>query len=149
MRTVLFVLAVSLAACGGKGKSDTTTAAAETDNRPLFDRLGGKPAIAAVVKEFVATTGSDPRISAFFINADIPRLEAIMVEHICSITGGPCEYKGKSMLESHTGMGVKQEHFDAFMDDLDKTLTKLDVPAREKGEVIAAFNGMQGDIVNK
>lgn len=148
MRTVLFVLAVSLAACGGKGKSETTTAA-ETDTRPLFDRLGGKPAIEAVVKEFVATTGADPRISAFFINADIPRLEATMVEHICSITGGPCEYTGKSMLESHTGMGVKQEHFDAFMDDLDKTLTKLNVPAREKGEVIGAFNGMQGDIVGK
>lgn len=142
------LLVVSLAACGGKGKGSSSAGeTAATDTRPLFERLGGKPAIEAVVKEFVATTGADPRISVFFVNADIPRLEAMMVEHICEITGGPCKYQGKSMKESHTGMKVKEEHFAAFMEDLDKVLTKFEVPAREKGEVIDAFNSMKPDVV--
>jgi len=114
----LFVLLI--AACGSKSKGDTTPA--PTDNRSLYERLGKTEAIAAVVKRFVEVTGSDPRISVFFINADKARLESMMVEHICELTGGPCKYTGKSMKESHTGMKVKAEHFAAFMDDLGKTL---------------------------
>jgi hemoglobin len=143
MRTLIkLALVVTLAACGGKSKG-----AAAPDNRPLYERLGGTPAITKVVDEFVATTGSDPRIGMFFTNADIPHLKATMVEHICSITGGPCTYKGKSMKESHTGMKVHADHFAAFMDDLGKTLDKLKVPTREKGEVLTAFEGMKGDVV--
>lgn len=144
--SLFIALAFTAAACGGKSKpADGGSAAADT--RSLYERLGGTPAITAVVEEFVTMTGSDPRISMFFTNADIPKLKATMVEHICSITGGPCEYKGKSMKESHTGMKVREEHFDAFMDDLGKTLDKLNVPAREKGEVLAAFEGMRADVV--
>ncbi len=139
----LFVL--SLAACGGKSKADTSPA--QTDNRSLYERLGRSEGIAAVVKRFVEVTGSDPRISVFFINADKARLEAMMVEHICELTGGPCKYTGKSMKESHTGMKVKQDHFDAFMDDLAKTLDEMKVPAREQGEVLGAFNSLKGDVV--
>jgi truncated hemoglobin YjbI len=51
------------------------------------------------------------------------------------------------MKESHTDMKVKEEHFTAFMDDLGKTLDKLGVPAREKGEVLAAFESMKIDVV--
>jgi hemoglobin len=149
MRVVKALLAGSLvlaaAACGGKGKPETTTAT--TDNRPLYDRLGGTPAITAVVERFVAVTGSDPRISVFFTNADVPRLKSMMVEHVCEITGGPCKYTGKSMKESHTGMKVKEEHFAAFMDDLGKVLDELEVPAREKGEVLGAFTSLKPDVV--
>lgn len=150
MRTVLFVVMCAVAACGGKGKDAESpggdTAAAQ-DTRSLYERLGGTDGIRAVVKEFVAVTGSDPRISQFFANTDIPRLEEMMVEHICESTGGPCKYTGKSMKESHTGMKVRKEHFDAFMDDLAKTLDKMNVPAREKGEVLAFFNSLEADVV--
>ena len=142
-----FALAVALAACGSSKPAPVEQPVAATDTRSLYERLGGTPAITAVVEEFVATTGNDPRISMFFTNADVPRLKQMMVDHICSITGGGCEYTGKSMKESHTDMHVKEEHFAAFMDDLAKTLDKLNVPAREKSEVLAAFEGMKADVV--
>jgi hemoglobin len=145
--SIFMVLAFAAAACGGKSKPADGGGSAAADTRSLYERLGGTPAITAVVEEFVTTTGADPRISMFFTNADIPKLKATMVEHICSITGGPCTYKGKSMKESHTGMKVREEHFVAFQDDLAKTLDKLNVPAREKSEVLAAFEGMKADIV--
>lgn len=140
----ILVLALGTAACGGKGKPTETAA---PDTRSLFERLGGLEAITAVVKDFVATTGADPRISMFFTNADIPKLEQAMVDQICEATGGPCQYKGKSMKESHTGMKVRKEHFEAFMDDLTRTLDKFKVPEREKGEVLAAFRSMEADVV--
>lgn len=140
-------MVLSISACGGKSKPADTAGTAAEDTRPLYDRLGGTPAITAVVKRFVAVTGSDPRISVFFTNVDVPRLESMMVNHICEITGGPCKYEGKSMKESHTGMKVREEHFAAFMDDLGKVLDELELPAREKGEVLAAFESMKPDVV--
>src|SRR4051812_47997971 len=45
----------------------------------LFDRLGGKPAITAVVDEFVARVAADKRINLRFINTDIPQLKVYLV----------------------------------------------------------------------
>ncbi len=142
MKRAVVAAIFAISACGGKGAKP-----AAVDNRPLFQRLGGQPAINAVVHEFVEVTGNDKRISMFFTNVDKAKLEEAMDVHICSITGGGCEYKGKSMLDAHTNMKLTDADFDAFMDDLDKTLTKLNVPAREKGEVLAAFRGMHDDVV--
>lgn len=142
MKLAVVTAILALGACGGKGAKP-----APPDNRPLFQRLGGQPAINAVVHEFVEVTSTDKRISMFFTNVEKPKLEEAMDVHICSITGGGCEYKGKTMLEAHTNMKLTDQDFDAFMDDLEKVLTKLNVPAREKGEVLSAFRGMHDDVV--
>ena len=70
-----------------------------------------------------------------------------LVDQICEATGGPCKYTGKSMKESHTGMNVKEEHFNALVEDLVKSLDKFKVGEKEKGEPLGALGGMKGDIV--
>ena len=110
MKTRMMIMAamaaLGLAACGGKGKKEDTMAgggSAAPAGGKLYDRLGGKDAITAVVKEFVENqVAKDARINAFFANADIPGLEAKLVDQICMATGGPCEYKGKDMKTAHT-----------------------------------------------
>jgi hemoglobin len=138
-----------LAACGGGKKADTTTGGTGGGDKPLYDRLGGKDAITAVVDDFVGNVAADARINAFFANADIPHLKAMLVDQICEASGGPCKYTGKSMKESHTGMGVKEEHFNALVEDLVKSLDKFKVPEKEKGELLGALGGMKGDIVTQ
>ena len=145
---LILCLCVALAACGGKSKA-TEPAPGAPDNRSLFDRLGGLPAITAVVDDFVARTGADTRINMFFTNTDIPRLKQMMVDDICERTGGPCKYKGKSMKDSHINMKLKTADFEVFMEDLEATLDKLQLPAREKGEVLASFRGNQADVVTQ
>jgi hemoglobin len=139
------VLCLCLVACGG---SKSTKPTAPADNRSLFERLGGLPAITAVVDDFVATTGSDPRIKTLFMNIDVPRIKKMMIEDICERTGGPCKYAGKSMKESHKDMKLKPEDFEVFMEDLEKTLDKFKVPAREKSEVLADFRSRQAEVMN-
>jgi hemoglobin len=144
--SIMFVLA----ACGGHPEhiaKDQDQPAPAT--KSLYERLGGTPGITAVVEEFVTTTGKDPRIEQFFVNADIPRLKKLMVEQICQNTGGPCHYTGKTMKESHATMHVKGVDFDAFIDDLTKTLAKLNVPAPETKEVLAAFESLKTEVVTE
>ncbi len=97
--------------------------------------------------DMVNNIAADARINAFFANADIPGLKAKLVDQICEATGGPCKYTGKSMKESHTGMNVKEEHFNALVEDLVKALDKYKVGEKEKGELLGALGCMKGDIV--
>ena len=114
----------------------------------LYDRLGGKPAITAVVDDFVGNVAADNRINGFFAKTDIARLKQLLVEQICAGSGGPCTYTGRDMRSAHSGMGVSDAHFTALVEDLVKTLDKFKVPQREKQELLSVLGPMKTDIVS-
>ena len=120
-----------------------------TGKRSLYQRLGGKPAITAVVDDFVGNVANDKRINGFFANTDIPRLKRLLVEQICAGSGGPCKYTGRDMKTAHRGMGVRNADFNALVEDLGKSLAKFKVPAREQRELVALLAPMRRDIVEK
>jgi hemoglobin len=144
----LFILVVLAAACGGSKVSTETTKPVTTD-KSLYDRLGGKAAITAVVDDFVGNIAADSSINGRFASTDIPHLKAGLVDQICEASGGPCKYTGKSMPEAHAGMHISDAEFGALVADLKKSLDKFKVPEREQGELLSALGGMKGDIVNK
>ncbi len=113
----------------------------------LYQRLGGKEAIDAVVDQFVANVAADARINHYFAGADIPGLKMKLADQICEATGGPCTYKGGDMKSVHQGMGVTEADFNALVDDLVAALDQFNVPEREKNELLGALGGMKGDIV--
>jgi hemoglobin len=115
----------------------------------LYDRLGGKPAITAVVDDFVGNVAADNRINGFFARTDIPRLKRLLVEQICAGSGGPCTYTGRDMRAAHAGMGVTDAHFNALVEDLVKSLDKFKVPQREKNELLGILGPMKADIVTR
>jgi len=117
--------------------------------KTLFDRLGGKPAITAVVDDFVANVAGDKRINAFFAKADIPHLKMELVDQLCQATGGPCKYTGKDMKTAHAGMGVGGKDFDALVEDLGKSLNKFKVKKADQKELVSALAPMKTDIVEK
>ena len=113
----------------------------------LYERLGKKDAITAVVDDFVGRVANDTRINGKFANANIPRLKMLLVEQICAASGGPCTYTGRDMKTTHAGMGVTGEQFDALVGDLVASLNKFKVPEREKNELLSALGPMKKDIV--
>jgi hemoglobin len=120
----------------------------------LYDRLGQRAAITAVVDEFVARVAADSRINAHFTAAasDPARLasfKAKLIDQICQASGGPCRYTGKDMKSAHAGMGITGAQFDALVEDLVAALDKFKVGAREKQQLLGALGPMKGDIVEK
>jgi hemoglobin len=122
--------------------------------KSLYDRLGKKKAIAAVVDEFVSRVAADHRINKFFATtaADPARLKMFkgnLVDQICEATGGPCKYKGKDMKAAHMGMGVSGDDFTALVEDLSGALDALKVGAHEKDQLLGALAPMKTQIVEK
>ena len=146
--------ALGVAAAGGLSLAVLLAATAAEATRPepaksLYSRLGGRPAIKAVVDDFVGNVAADKRINKFFAKTDIPRLKRQLVAQICAGSGGPCKYTGRSMKDAHRGMGVGNGDFNALVEDLVKSLDKFKVPKREKGELLAILGPMRKDIVER
>src|SRR5262249_22955862 len=74
--------------------------------KSLYERLGGKPAITAIVDDFAARVAVDRRVNRFFANTDVLAFKAKLVDQLCEASGGPCKYTGRDMKTAHQGMGV-------------------------------------------
>jgi hemoglobin len=141
----LVTVAALVAGCAGGMQGDRMA----MEKKSLYDRLGGKPAITAVVDDFIGNVAGDTRINQRFANADIPRLKRMLVDQICQASGGPCTYTGASMKDAHKGMKISDGEFNALVEDLVKSLDKFKVGAQEKNDLLGALGGMKPDIVNQ
>jgi hemoglobin len=117
------------------------------EQRSLYDRLGGREAVVAVVDDFVGRAAADARINGKFARTDVPRLKAMLVEQVCAATGGPDKYTGRGMRDTHDGMGVTAGEFDALVADLVATLNQFNVPQAEQQELLGILGPLRGDIV--
>jgi hemoglobin len=133
---------------GGKGG-----AMQAEKTQTLYERLGGVYAIAVVVDDFIDRIMVDPRLNANpRVNEAHHRVSPqgfkyYVTEQVCWAAGGPQTYSGRSMLDTHRELLISGREWDAFMDDFNQTLTKFDVPERERGELVAIVESTKDDIV--
>ncbi len=118
----------------------------------LYLRLGGTPAITAVVDEFVARVVRDDRIKHFFNAAindpgELATFKTHLAQMICKASGGPCDYEGQDMQTAHQGMGITDADFDALVEDLVAAMTVFKVGEKEKSELLGALGPLRKDIV--
>jgi hemoglobin len=123
-------------------------------DKTLYERLGGKKSITAVVDDFVGRVAGDSRINGFFKDtaADPKRLAKFkknLVDQICQASGGPCKYMGKDMKTAHAGMGITSADFNALVEDLVAALDKFKVGDKEKNELLGVLGPMKSDIVTR
>ncbi len=131
------------------------TACASMSSEPapsLYRRLGGREGIAGVVDTFVANALADPRIGPAFKSLPAARvgpLKSNIADFICENTGGPCSYLGRTMKESHKGLGLAREDFDACNAALAKALDTNGVQAADKEQLMKLVQSLMPDIVGQ
>ena len=128
------------------------------ETQSLYERLGGEPAITAVVEEFVGLAAADPAVN--FVRKGTPKdwnpspenlatLKKHLTQFICSATGGPQVYEGRDMKTVHEGMQIAESEFGAIAGDLKAALTKFNVPQKEQDELIGIVATTKGSIVEE
>jgi hemoglobin len=140
LRTTVTLAAALLAAC-------CTIEPAAPPASTLYERVGGMPAITAVVDDTVRHIAADPRINRRFAGGQHAALAQGLVDLFCERTGGPCTYRGRDMSAAHDGMAIRDDEFDALVEDLVRALDAHHVPARERAELLAIIGRMRNAIV--
>ena len=132
--------------------------------KSLYDRLGGIFAIAAVVNYFSDEIIKDPVAGARSANPKLrewhtkqldrlPGLKFMRTLWVANVTGGPFEYTpvrpGSTKLgleNAHKDLKITSAEFDAVAGVLSRSLDHFKVPAKEKGEVLAAFAAHKDEV---
>jgi hemoglobin len=73
--------------------------------------------------------------------------DILVTEMVGEATGGPQKYSGRSMGDSHRHLMITPEEWQAFMDDVQQTLEKFQVPQPEQEELKAIVESTRDAIV--
>lgn len=124
----------------------TATAYADT---PLYTRLGGETLVTQIVNQTVDTVAQDLRVNQSFDKVNLKRVKTKLVEQICSLSGGGCEYTGDEMKLVHKGLKITEREFFALVEALRQALNNNGVGEREKNELLAILAPMKRLVVEK
>ena len=142
----------------------TGATAAPVAEKSLYERLGGVFAIAAVVDHFsdaivqnpiVGKDSKNPALREWHTKnlGRLPGLKFMRTLWVCAATGGPFEFSptkpGETELgleEAHRDLKISPAEFDEVAAELGRTLDFAKVPAREKGELLAAFAAHKDEV---
>ena len=118
----------------------------------LYNELGGEAAVTAALDRFYPKVLADPRTSPFFAGVDIEGLKRRISRFMAMALGGPSNYHGPTLRQSHARMaskGLDDSVFDAFLGHFEDVLRELGVPAEKIAKVMPIFQGARSDILNR
>lgn len=154
--TVLVVASSISTGCKSESHERKTGESKLMDSKSLYERLGGEPAITAVVEDFVGRAAADPKgnftrkgtsMEWQATPENVAHIKKLLVQFIAKTAGGPQKYEGRDMKSAHKGMKITNAEFNAIAADLKASLDKFKVPAKEQSELLAAVEGTRKDIV--
>ena len=132
------MLTILLVACASPDPSVQPT---------LYQRLGGEPVVKKVVSETIDRASTDPRTRRSFEGVKLQHVKDMIVEQICSLSGGGCKYTGDPMDKVHKGLKNTEAEMDLMVQFLRDSLDGNGVKDAEKNELLRLLAPMKHDIV--
>ena len=116
----------------------------------LYERLGGRSGISQIVADFVDGFGSNsqlrrqnPRIALASGRLNKSRV----TDFVCKLTGGPCDYKGRSLKQVHGPIGITDADWTIGGEELEKALNRQNVKKMDQDEFLSMIQRLKPDIV--
>ena len=123
------------------------------DTPSLYDRLGGIYNIATVVDDLIdrvmvdARLNANPRVDEAHHRVSPAGFKFLVTEMVGWAAGGPQQYSGRPMGDSHRYLMISEDEWCAFMDDVRQTFDKFAVPQPEQDELKAIIESTKEAIV--
>jgi hemoglobin len=147
-------IAALLTLAGGPAALAQGTAGAPAP-RSLYDRLGGLAPISVVVNDFIdalvpdAILNANPAIDEARKRVPPSYLKYQVTAMVCQATGGPCQYRGRTMKAAHAHLKISEQDWDRMITLFKQVLARHKVPAPETQELLAIVASTRGDIVTR
>jgi len=121
----------------------------KTREDSLYQKLGGKAAIDAVVDAFYVKVLAGKRVNDFFADVSMDKQRRKQKEFLSFAFGGPLPWTGKDMRKAHEGMGLTEEHFNAIAENLVGTLKDFKVKQELIDQVVAIAVSTKDDVLGR
>jgi hemoglobin len=144
-KTILFVSMTLTFALSGL--SNTTTAQTVYASSALYQALGEKSGLVKLMDDFVPRLQADPRLAEAFKKANVENLKSQLVDQICQVSGGPCEYKGPDMKVAHNNMDITKTDFNALVEVLQKSMDAQGITFSSQNKLLAKLAPMHRDVI--
>lgn len=112
-----------------------------------YERVGGGPAIRAVVDRFYELVLQDQRLVSFFTDSNLAQLKRHQVLLISQVLGGPASYDGRDLRTAHAGLRISSADFGIVVGYLAQALTEAGVDDDIIARVGAELAATEKDIV--
>ncbi len=93
-----------------------------------FERVGGEPALRAIIEQFVDRVFDDIMIGFHFRRASRERVKEMEYQHAAEHLGGPVVYGGRPLREAHAAHRIMGGQFERRKKILDDVLRAHAVP---------------------
>jgi hemoglobin len=74
-------------------------------------------------------------------------LKSQLVDQICQVSGGPCEYKGPDMKVAHSNMDITKTDFNALVEVLQKSMDAQGIAFSSQNQLLAKLAPMHRDVI--
>ncbi|MCK7595229.1 group I truncated hemoglobin [Pseudomarimonas salicorniae] len=115
----------------------------------LYREVGGAPGVERLVERLLDRVHENPRISGLFANSDRADLQRLIEEQFCAEFGGGCTYTGRSMEESHSGLGINHAEFEVFVEDLILAMEDVGLATPTQNRILRIFAPMRDEVVDR
>ncbi|MGB4101558.1 MAG: group 1 truncated hemoglobin [Alphaproteobacteria bacterium] len=123
-----------------------------SEQRTLFERIGGTEAVKAAVAKLYEKVLTDPLLAPFFADIDVDKLRRSQSAFVTVAFGGQNNYNGASMRVAHKKLverGLSDQHFDAVAEHLRTALQELSVTDGMIAEALAIVETTRQDVLNR
>jgi hemoglobin len=121
----------------------------EARENSLYQKLGGKAALEAVVDAFYVKVLADARIKDIFADVNMDKQARRQKAFLAAAFGGPVAWTGKDMRKAHMDLKLTEEHFNAVAENLQKTLEEFKVKKELIDQVMAIAGSVKNDVLNR
>lgn len=113
----------------------------------LYQALGAKPGLEALMAVFVPALKADSRIGSFFKDTKADYLQQQLVDQVCMVSGGPCVYKGADMKSAHATMEITKAQFNALVEVLQVSMDTRGIAFATQNKLLERLAFMHRDVI--
>ncbi|NHH88156.1 group 1 truncated hemoglobin [Pseudoalteromonas sp. MB47] len=119
-----------------------------SNNGTLYQQLNGKQGIEKLVESFINQIGHDEQILAYFKQSNVAHFRQGFITHLCSVTEGPCEYKGDNMVDIHTGMNIPEKDFNRVVELLINAMDEQQIPQTVQNKILSRLAPLRSEVID-
>ena len=130
-------------------QSNANAGAKPYGSTKLAAAFGGKAGIKRIAQRTIELAEKDPRIAEIFVSHDTVRLKRTLGEQFCFLLNAGCDYTGRDMKTSHSGLGVTRADMNALVENLQAAMREAEVPFAAQNKLLAKLAPMSRQVVER